>query len=408
MKSDIPYIDTDTPEFYSDPNSVLIRGAERLDLVRSPYGIEVMNYKLVRGIFREPRFVPRRAQYFRDAGATPPVMDFIRHGAFNFMEPVDHDRVRTIMFNGFRPGRVEPARAMMRSTAHTLVDQFANTFESDLVADFTHFYPLAVLARFIGADPDEVELLNGPSVSLRLLGQRPLEPHLPALEAALETLVGHARELVSARRISPREDFISEMLARQSDVVGEEGTLTDAEITWGVVFLILAGHDTTRFTLASCLTLLITSGKWDEIDADPALVPRAIVEAMRLRPGTPRQVRVVDEDLEYGGYQFEKGDVLALNFVGAGRDPESFSEPDEFDLERPTPLYNTGFGLGRHSCTGSHIARAEMEEGIKVLTNRLTGVAIVGDIPLKTGGIIGGFDAVPVTFTIRDDVKVTA
>lgn len=397
MRQPLPIIDTDTPAFYEDPNSVLLAGDERPELANTAYGIEVFSYRIVRDIFRESRFTPRRARYFREVGASALVMEFVERGAFNFMEPVDHDRIRAIVSKGFRPKRIESARPMMRETAEGLIDQFIDAGRCDLVADFTHFFPLAVIARFIGADPGELQRLTAASVTLRLLGQRPLAPHLPALEEAFETLVEYTRGLIADRRREPREDFVSEMLASQNE---PGGGLTDEEVVWGVVFLFLAGHDTTRFTLSSCLKLLADSGAWEQLAAQPELASKAISESMRLRPGTPRQIRVAHETFSFAGYDFDEGDVLALNFVAAGRDPAAYSSPEEFVLDR-RPQYGVGFGLGAHVCVGTHIARTEMQEAIESLTNRLSRVQITGPITLKTGGIIGGFDSLPTTFERR-------
>ena len=46
--------------------------------------------------------------------------------------------------------------------------------------------------------------------------------------------------------------------------------------------------------------------------------------------------------------------------ASANRDPEAFSEPDKFDIDRDrTEAQNLGLGYGIHSCLGAALARME-------------------------------------------------
>ena len=91
-------------------------------------------------------------------------------------------------------------------------------------------------------------------------------------------------------------------------------------------------------------------------------------------------------------------DVVTLNVTGAGRDPAAFPEPDRFDLYRPEPHFDIGFGYGAHYCLGLAVAKAEMEEGLKVLTRRWRDVTIDGAIEIAAGGVIAGPEVIPLHY----------
>jgi cytochrome P450 family 103 len=134
----------------------------------------------------------------------------------------------------------------------------------------------------------------------------------------------------------------------------------------------------------------------------PGLASRpAVTESMRLYPAVPRQVKILDADIEIAGRLFQAGDIVVLSLVAGGRDPSSFAQPDRFDLHRPEPWYDIGFGHGGHYCLGIALAKAEMNAALTVLTRRLTDVEFDGEIQIKAAGVICGPDSMPLRFRTR-------
>ena len=60
----------------------------------------------------------------------------------------------------------------------------------------------------------------------------------------------------------------------------------------------------------------------------------------------------------------------------ANRDPAHFPEPERFDLRRPNAGQHLAFGSGRHVCIGAALARLEGTVGLRVLLERLPGLAL--------------------------------
>lgn len=393
----LPYLETQTEAFINDPNAVLGTGPGRLTMARTVFGVELYAYELARPCFRDRRFGNRSAAYFAQRGATPPIMTFIDNGNFNMMGAAQHQRVRAIMVKGFTPPRVEKARDQIRALAHELVDGIVESGRCNFVSAFSHFFSIGVVAAFIGIPRADVRTFDKATTELRLLGQVPMQPGIPRLEAALATLHDYGQRLVASKRARPGEDFVSDLIRVQQ----EGGDLSPEELVWGIAGILLAGHDTTRYQLAACVRTALEGGVWEELAAKPELVPALVNEAMRLYPATPRQIKILLEDMTIGGERFKAGEVVAPNMGAAGRDPAVFPAPDKVDLHRAEPLYDIGFGYGTHYCLGHALAKAELVDGMTILTQRLTDVAIDGPMEMKPTGVIAGLEVLPIRFRAR-------
>jgi cytochrome P450 len=91
---------------------------------------------------------------------------------------------------------------------------------------------------------------------------------------------------------------------------------------------------------------------------------------------------------------------VATSLAGANRDPESFDDPDVFDITRERGTAQMTFGSGIHFCMGAALARAELQEALPLLAQRLPGLVRNGDIEWKPSTFgIWGPARLPISFT---------
>lgn len=392
-------INVHTQEFLENPNAALGCPHGRIKHLEGLSGPEFVGYETVRDVFRDARVRPKTAQVYLDMGVSEDsvIMEFLRKGNFNMMSNENHARIRPIIIKGFRPARIRAAEGMIRTIATELVDEMiAKGSPADLVADFSHHLSIRTISGFIGVPPEDVHEFESATVELILLGTVPFAPVIPRLEAALTKIHGYVASLIARRRAERREDFISDLVTLQ-----EEGDdLSEDELIWSIVFVLLAGHDTTRAQIASTARLLIESGSWEQGAGDEKLVAAAVSEALRLYPAAYRFPRLAQEPLTVEDVDFEPGDLFAVNLAAAGRDPEVFEDPDSFVPGRER-TFDIGFGFGGHHCIGWALATAEITQSMLELTSRLTDVQLHSDVVYKTGGTIGGPERVEISFTPR-------
>jgi cytochrome P450 len=394
----LPVISTQTAEFMRDPNGLIGRGADRLTVAQGDYGVELLSYDLVQRAFLDKRLGNRTADYFARLGASAMVREFVTEGNFNMFPKEKHARIRRLSVTAFNARGFDGARRTVHELADDLLESFIDRGHCNLTADFTHHLSIGGVAAFVGIAREDVPTFDHATVELRLLGQIPIGPGLPRLDAALATLKDYGGRLIEAKRRKPGDDYLSDLIAARD----ERGQMSELELIWSVANVLLAGHDTTRYQLASLARAVIEAGEWERLFTKPELIPAAVDEGMRFYPATPRQTKIAGTSVEFGGVSFDPGDVIVLNMSAAGRDPARFDNPDAFIIGRE-PGSKIGFGLADHLCLGQLLARAELEEGIRVLTSRLTDVVIDGPIEMKPTGTIAGIEVLPLRFRRRSD-----
>jgi len=116
--------------------------------------------------------------------------------------------------------------------------------------------------------------------------------------------------------------------------------------------------------------------------AEPALMPGAIEEMLRMEPSFLRTPRRVKAALDWGGVRLERDQMVSVLNGAANRDPAVFAEPDRFDIRR-SPNKHLSFGQGPHTCLGAPLARLEAGLAFPRLLARLPRVALDGEVRWK-------------------------
>ena len=166
-----------------------------------------------------------------------------------------------------------------------------------------------------------------------------------------ETLVA----AVADRRESPRDDNLSRIV--HADVDGR--TFADEEVVSLLGTIINGGVDTTTALFANAIEYLDRNHDLrDRLVADPDLLPTATEEFLRYFSPVQAFARTVAQDTELADQHLERGDRVLMCFAAANRDDREFPDADEFVAERQ-PNRHVAFGIGKHRCIGSTLARAE-------------------------------------------------
>ena len=93
---------------------------------------------------------------------------------------------------------------------------------------------------------------------------------------------------------------------------------------------------------------------------------------MRFEPGIAGVVRVAVEAIDLDEVTIPAASLVVLSTMSAMRDEHVYAQPDVFDIHREqTSGLHSVFGVGAHRCVADALARAELEECLRVLTRRL-------------------------------------
>jgi len=272
-------------------------------------------------------------------------------------DPPDHTRLKRFMLKGIRPMN----DASLGEVVHDLVEELLARVKPlgtmEAVADFAYPLPIYVTLAILGVPQSERDRLK--AACERFLGLSPLPR--PTLAQALDAQAGLVEikaqfaALLDERRRQPGRDFISNL------AVGErEGVLSESEILTTLVTVLIGGHETTTYLLASALWVLKQyPAQLQALRANAALLPAATEEFIRLVGPFQYVRRIATRATELRGKNIRAGDLVMAHLAAGNRDPEVFTNPEELDITR-SPNRHLGFGHGPHACLGAPFARSEV------------------------------------------------
>lgn len=353
-------------------------------------------YEDVSALLRDRR-LGRSMRHLRPEPAPPPhLAPFQRLSDFSMfdMEPPDHTRLRRLVSAVFTPRRVEALRPQVESAAEGLLDQALAKGTFDLLEDFAVPLPVMVIADLLGvpeADRPRLRPWSNAIVAMYELEHTPAQ-ETAAIQAATE-FWEYLAWLAAERRRKPQEDLVSALAAVTDAETGAQ--LSESELIATCILLLNAGHEATVNGLGNgMLALFHHPAQLERLQGDPtpALIRTAVDEMLRF--DTPVQLfkRWVLEDLEYKGQLFKQGELIALFFGSANRDPAQFESPDELQIDRRDNPH-ISFGAGIHFCLGAPLARLELNVALGSLFQRGRRLRLVEEPTWRQSFVIRGLES---------------
>ena len=111
--------------------------------------------------------------------------------------------------------------------------------------------------------------------------------------------------------------------------------------------------------------------------------------------------RYADADFEFRGVQFPKDTMLFFPLSISGRDPVTYPDAQTFDPDRPIEAErrHIAFALGKHMCLGQYIARAQLQEAIHQIPQRILDPKLSGEPGWRPFPGTWGIRGLPIEFT---------
>lgn len=281
-----------------------------------------------------------------------------------------HKRMRDIFTPRFTPRQADAMRVTMRSEIVRLLVEWAPQGRFDF-EEFASYFPVSVMCRILGASPDVVPGIRSWLETLGL-GFSLNADLMPALNDSIVQLDAFVQELVDARRKRPPGDQSRDLLDTLIEA-SDEGGISERQLADLVIFLFVAGYDTSKNVLTYLMYTLTQYPELYQRCADDIEYCKKVVEE-GLRYFSPATTfRKTNEDIVFRDVLLPKDTMLFFPLSVAGRDPGAFSDPDKFDPERQLDpnTRHVAFGRGRHLCLGQYIARAQLQEGLHQIAQHI-------------------------------------
>ncbi|MEZ5560595.1 MAG: cytochrome P450 [Pseudomonadales bacterium] len=300
----------------------------------------------------------------------------------NCQQP-DHTRIRKFTRDGFSARRMRVLEPYIRETAdHLITAMLERGSPAEFVSSFAHPLPGQVIFRFIGfPEADHDQLIRWTANRLFFTWGRPSAQQQVEIAENMLKYWRYCRAFVALRSEEPADDLTSELLAAHKQSPEELSRREVESIVYGLSF---AGHEiVSNFLSLTLLNVMPQRDQWQALCQDPALIPNALEEVLRIDSPQTSWRRVTTQDTDFHGVRVPKGTRVFLSLGAANHDPATFAAPDAFDMRRANANRHVSFGHGIHFCLGARLARLEGEIAVEALTRRIPSLRLVEDQQLQ-------------------------
>ncbi len=388
----------DDPEFAADPFSRFAAARrEHPWLARSSFGYVVTQYAAIKDLLgMDDRLRVAHEQVIELMNARGSKWGEFQLQSILGVSGARHKRLRDVLARMFTPRAANQHRDLMRRVILQLLDEWVPKRKFDF-EEFASYFPITVMCSLIGASPEVLPQLRS---SLETLGLsfNLIPDYLPKLERAVEVMEAFVTQLVADRReghrLHERPDLLDALVE-----ANDSGTVTTVEMSNLLIFLFVAGYDTSKNVLTMIMDEMIKHPViYTRCAEDRDYCRKVVEEAFRYQ--SPATIpRLLNEDLVYRDVLFPRDTMLFFPVGMAGRDPSAIGNPDDFDPNRQQDNRHMAFGRGMHLCLGQFIARAQIEEGLHLIAQRLTQPKLTGTPGHRPFPGVWGFRGLPIEFT---------
>ena len=265
-----------------------------------------------------------------------------------------HLELRRIFAAPLLPGSIAKLKNQFQALTKTLVATLKQRKEFDVVTDLAQVLPLTVVTELVGlSDEGKDNMLDWASAIFNAFGPLPnqrTEDGLAVTRQVLEYV--HSPETQKNLKKGG-------LGARLFDFV-DKGRISQHTAESMLVDYLTPALDTTISGVSALVWKLGQHPEqWQHLRRNPALIPNAISETIRLESPIRAFARHAVEDYTVDGVTIPAGSRVAMLYGCANRDERYWENADQFNLQRENSG-QVGFGFGSHMCAGMHLARLEI------------------------------------------------
>lgn len=283
----------------------------------------------------------------------------------------DHGLRRKRLQSPFLPQAIAPLEPRIREAVNEYIDKFVKSGRADLVDDFVWELPVRVLFILMGIpDADAHYVKEFSSERAVFSWGRPSEELQNRIAREVNRFAEFCEQHIERQRANPGDDLASEFVKFNA----EDPDLFPEEMPYSyMINFMFAGHETTTSGAASMFRhLLEDPSQWEAVCQDPALVPKAVEEALRVSAPILAWHRRARKPMQVGGVDIPEDGKVLIMLGSANHDEAMFgANAEDFDVHRKNSARHLAFGFGNHTCLGAPIARMEMRIFLEELTRRL-------------------------------------
>lgn len=316
------------------------------------------------------------------------------------LDPPEHTPYRAALNPLFNAARMAAIEAPTRRIVIDLLEPLLAKGQGDICAEFSSHLPIQVFAHWMNIADDQARVLSEVGRAYNIAVQANIDDVVKATSLQLYDM---AKAVVEARReqpLDPAIDATSALLAARY----QGRPLPEAMIIGTIRQVLVVGIIAPTVMIGSIAVHLSRDQALQaRLRAEPALIPAAVEEFLRLYTPYRGFARTSVDDVEIGGRAIAAGEPIALVYASANRDEAKFKDADQFVLDRPNIGEHLAFGRGAHNCPGAPLGRLQLRIALEELLARTSGFDLNGEIRPTRFPEIGALSA-PLIFTRSETV----
>lgn len=297
-------------------------------------------------------------------GLFPPAIEALA-GTVIASDPPEHTALRKALSQRMSPVGLRGMQGEIEVAAERLIDKVIAAGSFDAVADLAQKFPLMIVVDLIGL-PDECrsELLDWADAGFNTFG--------PGNERTIRSMpkMGEMFEFIGKIDADPAM-LRSGSMGREIYEAAERGEIRSGQAGRLMAAFLMAGLDTTIASIANAVWLFGKNpDEWARIRQNPAIIPIAYNEILRIESPAQAFRRTATRDVEVAGVSIKSGDPVLLLYGSANRDESIWPDPERFDANRRGPSH-LALGHGLHNCIGQGLARLEAHALLEAMSRKV-------------------------------------
>jgi cytochrome P450 len=295
------------------------------------------------------------------------------------LDPPEHTPYRRAInpfFSDEKMTKIEPA---VRRITISLLEPLLKAGGGDICAEYSHKLPGHVFAEFFNLPTD----LSMAIKEVTALYDQALQSfdNEEVKQTSLQ-LYEIARRIIAMRKaqpMDPADDPTSALLDAKYN-----GEPLPEDMVLGTIrqFIVVGMIAPSVFIGSMTVHLAEHPELQQQLRSDPALVPAAVEEYLRLLTPYRGFARTARHDVEIGGRRIKKDEPIALVYASANRDESIFPNGDQFILNRANIKQHVAFGLGPHQCAGIPLARLMLRVTLEEFLSRTRSIVLDGEVKM--------------------------
>lgn len=355
-------VDLFTDEALADPYPLYRRIRDAGQAAYLPrYGVWALGrYDQVRAALHDWRT-------FSSAGGTGlnPAANATTRGLIIATDPPEHDRLRDVLSERLGPRAIRDLRQDIARQADELVAPLVERGGFDAVDELARAFPVTVVLDLIGLPQDiRGQVLGWADGAFNAGG--PGGPRTDSAYPLLEEQFAYLADLKA-------DDLAPGSMGRAIYDAAADGRIEPEACVPLMSAYVTAGLDTTINAISAAVRCFAGHpDQWDAVRADPARIPRAFNEVLRIESPLQWFARVTTRDVTLDdGTTIPRGERVMMLYGSANRDERKWDDPDRFDITRGNVAAQIAFGYGTHVCSGMNLARLEGHAVLEALARRV-------------------------------------